>query len=134
MTYATLTTSVAVFAVTELGMRDARAYALVATDAHYQEWNALGERIQSIGDSAVEPAIWTHTPVPRTLDIKALQERFEASASCVLGDEDGPPSFAKCDDFNVDHYGDHRYVYPGIRAAWMMYVAQAIEHFNKGTL
>lgn len=75
------------------------------------------------------PMIWTHTPLPVGMDIRALQTKFEERAAVVLGDYDSIPKFHKCAPDGPWIYKDNRYQLEAIRAAWMMYVDQAIEHY-----
>ena len=132
--YAMLTTTVANYVVEPEQYAEAReaAYQL-GNDAHFSLTNNNGEYIQSIGNRSVVPSIWTHTPVPMGLDIIALKQRFEERAASVLGDYDTVVNFDLCgqyDDTRTNTFGDNRYIDPTLRAAWMMYVDQAIEHFN----
>lgn len=127
--HAMLTTDVANYNVTEDQLSQAHSDALEFNKHHLQIWNNRGERIQSIGDSSVVPRIWTHTPVPMGLDVIALKQRFEERAAYVLGDHDSPADLTKCSSPD-DLYNDNRYWSVTVRAAWMMYVDQAIEHFN----
>lgn len=129
--YAMLTTTVANYEVKPEQYAQARkaAYAL-GDDAHFLLTNNNGEYIQSIGNRSVVPAIWTHTPVPMGLDVIALKQRFEERAASVLGDYDSVPNFIKCIPEGNFIFKDNRYYCDGIRGAWMMYVDQAIEHFN----
>ena len=128
--YAMLTTTVANYVVEPEQYAEAReaAYQL-GNDAHFSLTNNNGEYIQSIGNRSVVPSIWTHTPVPMGLDIIALKQRFEERAASVLGDHDSPADLTKCSSPD-DLYNDNRYWSVTVRAAWMMYVDQAIEHFN----
>lgn len=131
--HAMLTTDVANYTVTIDQFDQARSDALEFNKHHLQLWNTRGELIQSIGDSSVVPRIWTHTPVPMGLDVIALKQRFEERAASVLGDYDTVVNFDLCgqyDDTRTNTFGDNRYIDPTLRAAWMMYVDQAIEHFN----
>lgn len=75
------------------------------------------------------PAVWTHTPLPVGMAAVALQTKFEERAAAVLGDYDSVPNFIKCIPEGNFIFKDNRYYCDGIRAAWMMYVDQAIEHF-----
>lgn len=129
--HAMLTTTVANYTVADDQHTDARNHAmLVGNEALYQLWNDRLELIQSIGKTGVVPSIWTHTLVPMGLDLIALKENFEARATHVLGDYDSVPCFDVHSPERKGLYTDNRYVHVGIRGAWMMYVDQAIEHFN----
>lgn len=75
------------------------------------------------------PMIWTHTPLPVGMDPHALKAKFEERAASVLGDYDTVVSFIKCSELVDISINDNRYADPTVRAAWMMYVDQAIEHF-----
>lgn len=129
--HAMLTTTVANYIVADNQHTDARNHAmLVGNDSLFQLWNDRLELIQSIGKTGVVPAIWTHTPVPMGLDVIALKQRFEERAASVLGDYEYTPPFTVCSPDGTGMFKDNRYVCPSLRAAWMMYVDQAIENFN----
>ncbi|AUV61850.1 hypothetical protein HWB52_gp35 [Pseudomonas phage Littlefix] len=74
------------------------------------------------------PAVWTHTPLPVGMAAAALQTKFEERAAVVLGDADSGTNFALWKS-GTHSNADNRYIDPTVRAAWMMYVDQAIEHF-----
>lgn len=127
--HAMLTTTVANYTVADDQHTAARNHAMiVGNDALFQLWNDRLELIQSIGKTGVIPSIWTHTPVPMGLDVIALKQRFEERAASVLGDYDTNASFIKCNEVHNHVIKDNRYYDPTIRAAWMMYLDQAIEH------
>lgn len=75
------------------------------------------------------PAVWTHTPLPVGMDARALQSKFEERAASVLGDYEYTPPFTVYSPDGTGMFKDNRYACPSLRAAWMMYVDQAIEHF-----
>lgn len=129
--HAMLTTTVANYDVKPEQYAQARkaAYGL-GDDAHFLLTNNNGEYIQSIGNRSVVPSIWTHTPVPMGFDLIALKQNFEERAASVLGDYEYTPPFTVCSPEGTGMFKDNRYVCPSLRAAWMMYVDQAIEHFN----
>lgn len=128
--YAMLTTTVANYIVADNQHTDARNHAmLVGNDSLFQLWNDRLELIQSIGKTGVVPAIWTHTPVPMGFDLIALKQQFEERVVSVLGDHESTVNIAKCSE-TLSTIKDNRYFDPTVRAAWMMYVDQAIEHFN----
>jgi len=125
-----LTTTVANYYVKPEQHAEARNIAMiVGNEALFQLWNGRGERIQSIGKLGIVPDIWTHTPVPFGMDIIALKDNFEKRATSVLGDYDSPVDLTKCSSPD-DLYNDNRYWSVTVRAASMMYVDQAIEHYN----
>lgn len=129
--HAMLTTAVANYSVKPEQYAQARAAAYhLGDEAYFLITNNIGEHIQSIGNRSVVPTIWTHTPVPLGFDLIALKQQFEARALHVLGDWDSVPSFDVHSPERAGLCTDNRYVHVGIRAAWMMYVDQAIEHFN----
>lgn len=129
--HAMLTTTVANYVVKPEQYAQVRKAAYGLDDeAHFLLTNNNGECIQSIGNRELVPAIWTHTPVPMGLSILALKKQFEERALHVLGDWDSVPSFDVHSPERAGLYTDNRYVHVGIRGAWMMYVDQAIEHFN----
>lgn len=74
------------------------------------------------------PAVWTHCPLPIGMKAHELQAKFEERAASVLGDHDCEVDLSKCSSPD-DLYNDHRYWSVTVRAAWMMYVDQAIEQF-----
>lgn len=129
--HAMLTTTVANYEVKPEQYAQARkaAYEL-GDDAHFTIHTGNGELIQSIGTVGIVPAIWTHTPVPMGFDLIALKQQFEERAASVLGDYDHKVLFIKCNEVLNHSIKDNRYYDPTVRAAWMMYVDQAIEHFN----
>lgn len=127
--HAMLTTVVANYEVKPEQYLQAREAAyLLGNDALFQLWNGAGELIQSIGKTGVVPAIWTHTPVPMGFDLIALKQQFEERAASVLGDYDQVVHFIKCKEVLNHSIEDNRYYDPTVRAAWMMYLDQAIEH------
>ena len=129
--HAMLTTTVANYAVTEDQIDEARNAAMaLGSDTLLQLWNDRLELFQSMGTVGLTPSIWTHTPVPMGLDIIALKQQFEERAASVLGDYEYTPPFTVCSPDGAGMFKDNRYVCPSLRAAWMMYVDQAIEHFN----
>lgn len=132
--HAMLTTTVANYAVSEDQIDEARNAAMaLGSNALLQLWNDRLELFQSMGTIGLTPSIWTHTPVPMGFDLIALKQQFEERAASVLGDYDSSVNFdvfGQYDDTRTGTYSDHRYVDPTVRAAWMMYVDQAIEHFN----
>lgn len=129
--HAMLTTTVANYTVKPEQETLARNHAmLVGNDSLFQLWNGQGELIQSIGKTGVVPSIWTHTPVPIGFDLIAIKQQFEERAASVLGDYDHVVHFIKCNEVHNHSIKDNRYYDPTVRSAWMMYVDQAIEHFN----
>lgn len=129
--HAMLTTTVANYSVKPEQYEQARkaAYEL-GNDAHFTIHNGNGELIQSIGTVGIVPTIWTHTPVPMGFDLIALKQQFEERAASVLGDYEYTPPFTVYSPDGTGMFKDNRYACPSLRAAWMMYVDQAIEHFN----
>lgn len=75
--------------------------------------------------------IWTHTPVPEGFQLAAVNARFEERAASVLGDYDGSVDFSRWQPHEKEGFRDYRYKQPGIRAAWMMYLDLALEHFDR---
>lgn len=76
------------------------------------------------GPVGIVPAIWTHTPVPLGMAIEAIHAQFEARAASVLSDYEEPTNLA-----SDPSYHDGRYKDTTVRAAWMMYLDLAIEHY-----
>lgn len=129
--HAMLTTAVANYSVKPEQYAQARKAARdLGNEVIFTIHNGQGELIQSAGKFGVVPAIWTHTPVPMGLDVIALKQQFEERAASVLGDYEYTPPFTVCSPDGTGMFKDNRYVCPSLRAAWMMYVDQAIEHFN----
>lgn len=100
----------------------------------YIELYKGGELVFSHGHKNLVPEIWTHTPIPVGLDIVSLKQRFEQRAASVLGDYDSAPCFDVHSPERGGLYKDNRYVHVGIRAAWMMYLDQAIEHHDDAVI
>lgn len=123
MTFALLTTSVAKFTVPLSLVSEVRqAIFHDAIRGRLEVYNLLGELVRTDSSWAGEPHIWTHTPVPYGMDLEALKRKFEQRASSVLGDYDSEVDFSR-----DPVYPDGRYLNKSVRAAWMMYVDQAIE-------
>lgn len=99
---------------------------------HIMAYDSKGTLVAECGKHT-NPTIWTHTLVPWGLDIIGLHEHFETKILGVLGDVDTIPDLRKCTNKQFFGYDDNRYFDVTIRAAWMMYVDQAIDHF-KGKL
>lgn len=91
--------------------------------------NGVCKATHFLGDIPRTPDVWTHTPLPVGMDPHALKAKFEERAASVLGDYDTIVSFIKCNELLDVSINDNRYADPTVRAAWMMYVDQAIEHF-----
>jgi hypothetical protein len=118
MTLAILTTPVARYSVPEL-LVNYWVSAVIRTPGQCIEvYNAMGERIQLIGDDGIVPAIWTHTPVPLGFPIDAVHTQFEQRAAVVLSDGEFPVDFSRIDE--------NRYANAIVTCAWMMYLDLAI--------
>lgn len=75
--------------------------------------------------------IWTHTPLPDCFPIEVVHARFEKRAASVLGDYDCRIDFKVWQPHEKEGYGDYRYKSTTVRAAWMMYLDLALEHFDR---
>lgn len=100
----------------------------------YIELYKGGELVFSHGHKNLVPEIWTHTPIPVGMDIVSLKQRFEMRAASVLGDYDTKASFIKCNEVHNHAIKDNRYYDPTIRAAWMIYLDQAIQHHDDAVI
>lgn len=88
-----------------------------------------------IWDSRTAPKtevnIWTHTPVPAGFPLASVNARFEKQAASVLGDHDSRVDLSTWQPHEKEGFRDYRYKAPAIRAAWMMYLDLALEHFDR---
>lgn len=78
-----------------------------------------------------KPVIWTHTPVPVSFPLQLMHERFERRAASILSDYDCRIDFKVWQPHEKEGYQDYRYKSTTVRAAWMMYLDLALEHFDR---
>jgi hypothetical protein len=88
-----------------------------------------------IWDSRTAPKtevnIWTHTPVPAGFPLVEVNARFEKRAASVLVYHEGTVDFSTWQPHEKEGFCDYRYKKLTIRAAWMMYLDLALEHFDR---
>lgn len=101
----------------------AQRYGLRNPDDRIEVFNDAGVMALGVGPKDIVPSVWSHTPFTYGMDPEALQAKFEERAAVVLSDWNEPVNFSKV--------SDGRYLLVPVRTAWMMYVDQAIEHFNQ---
>lgn len=105
-------------------------YALRQPEWRVEVFNDAGVLVLGAGPKGIVPDVWSHTPFTFGMNPEALQAKFEERAQVVLYDGHNMPTMLKCEPDSNYIYKDNRYYCDGIRMAWMMYVDQAIEHYN----
>lgn len=77
------------------------------------------------------PYCWTGRHVPTSFPLQCVNERFEAQATSILSDYESKVDLSTWQPHEKEGFRDYRYKQPGIRAAWMMYLDLALEHFDR---
>jgi len=128
--YTLITTRAAKFTIDNLSLSHMRkqmwleGYAVCNPKHLVQVWDNSLQLTWERGPKDFYPCIWTHTPVPYEFDVVSLNQQFESRAASVLSDYEEPTNFA-----SDPSYPDGRYLDTTVRAAWMMYVDQAVQNF-----
>lgn len=102
------------FSSVKAGVDNASKYICITND--------VGEVLHQTGDAAYRPIVWSHRPFMIGMPADSIQVQFETKHVQCLGDHNQPVLLNK--------EPDGSYVFSMVKAAWMVYVELAIEHFN----